>query len=100
MRDRFDIKVVVSCPKAHEERGRVERRIRMIRDMLQKTGEPATTTTTSTTSSHLAKTTTSTTTSSYSNANNIKCPGYSAITTRPLALIFLITKIRLQSLHK
>ena len=39
LKEKLDIKVVVSCPKAHEERGRVERRIRMIRDMLQKTGE-------------------------------------------------------------
>ena len=33
-----DVKVVVSCPKAHEERGRVERRIRLIREMLEQTG--------------------------------------------------------------
>ena len=31
--------MVVSCPKAHEERGRVERRIRLIREMLEQTGE-------------------------------------------------------------
>ena len=39
LRDRLDVKVVVSCPKAHEERGRVERRIRLIREMLVQTGE-------------------------------------------------------------
>ena len=37
--DRLDVKVVVSCPKAHEERGRVERSIRLIREMLEQTGE-------------------------------------------------------------
>ena len=39
LKERLDVKVVVSCPKAHEEGGRVERRIRLIRDMLQLTGE-------------------------------------------------------------
>ena len=39
IRDRLDVKVVVFCPKAHEERGRVERRIRLIREMLEQTGE-------------------------------------------------------------
>ena len=39
LKDRLDEKVVVSCPKAHEERGRVERRIWLIRDMLQRTRE-------------------------------------------------------------
>ena len=39
LRDRLYVKVVLSCPKAHEERGRVERRIRLIRDMLQRTRE-------------------------------------------------------------
>ena len=33
----FLVKVVVSCPKANEERGRVERRIRLIREMLGNT---------------------------------------------------------------
>ena len=39
LKEKLDVKVVVSCSKAHEERGRVERRIRLIRDMLQRTGE-------------------------------------------------------------
>ena len=39
LQDRLDVKVVVSCPKAHKERGRVERRIRQIREMLEQTGE-------------------------------------------------------------
>ena len=39
LKEKLDVKVVVTCPKAHEERGRVERRIRLIRDMLQRTGE-------------------------------------------------------------
>ena len=42
LRERLDVKVVVSCPKAHEERGRVERRIGLIRDMPQPTGEVVT----------------------------------------------------------
>ena len=36
LRDRLDVKVVVSCLKAHEERGRVER---LIREKLEQTGE-------------------------------------------------------------
>ena len=39
MKEKLDVKVVVSCPKAHEERGCIKRRIRLIRDMLQRTGE-------------------------------------------------------------
>ena len=39
LKEKLDVKVLVSCPKAHEEQGRVERRIRLIRDMLQRTGE-------------------------------------------------------------
>ena len=34
LRDRLDVKAVVSCPKAHEERGRVERWIELIRQLL------------------------------------------------------------------
>ena len=36
--DSVGIRVLVSTPKAHEERGRVERKIRTIREMLEKTG--------------------------------------------------------------
>ena len=39
LKERLDVKVIVSCPKAHEERGRVERRIGLIRDMLQQPGK-------------------------------------------------------------
>ena len=39
LRGKLDIRVVVLCPKAHRERGRVERRIGLIRQMLQQTGE-------------------------------------------------------------
>ena len=39
LQDRLDIKVIILCPKAHEERGRVERRIRLIREMLKRTGK-------------------------------------------------------------
>ena len=37
LRDKLDVKVVVSCPNAHEERGRVDRRIGLIRQMLERT---------------------------------------------------------------
>ena len=42
LREKLDFKVVVSCPKAHKERGRVERRIELIRQMLELTGEATT----------------------------------------------------------
>lgn len=37
LRYKLDVKVMVSCPKAHEEKGRVERRIRLIREMPEQT---------------------------------------------------------------
>ena len=36
LRDKLDMKGVVSCPKAHEEQVRVERRIWLVREMLEK----------------------------------------------------------------
>ena len=39
LQDWLDLKIVVSCPKVHEERGRVERSIRLIREMLEQIGE-------------------------------------------------------------